>query len=119
MEDHLSDTLSAVEFFQRAECKAVLGWGWSTVDRRLLGFGVSQRRVGDGLGLTDRIRGVQHVRGKTVHGGYVPSLDDALHLLVLIRDLMRALLKIHDQWVAGLRSRSDGELKLTSDATRT
>jgi hypothetical protein len=104
IEGPLSDTSSVVELFQRAESKAVFGWGWSTMDRLLHHFGVSQRKVGDALGLTDRIREIQHVRDKTVHAGDVPTLEDALHLLELTRDTITALSRINDKWVADLRS---------------
>jgi hypothetical protein len=104
MEEPLSDILSVVDLFQRAEFRAVFGWGWSTMDRLLDHFGVSQSKVGGALGLTSRIREVKGVRNKTVHAGYVPSLDDALHLLVLIRDTTTALSRINDKWVANLRS---------------
>ena len=103
LEGPLRDTSTVVDLFQRAESKAVFGWGWSIIDRLLHRFGVSRRRVGDALGLTDRIREVQKIRDKTVHGGYVPTLPDSVLLLVLIRDIIREFSQITVEWLRNLK----------------
>ena len=60
--------------------------------------------VGDSLGLMDGIIEIKEIRNKTVHGGYVPSLNNGLSLLVLIRDVLKALIRIDAAWVTKLRS---------------
>jgi hypothetical protein len=111
IEGPLRDISSVVDLFQRAESKAVFGWGWSVIDRILTGFHLSRYDAAMALGLGDRYTRLKDVRNKTVHEGYAPTLTNAKDMLLLVRETVLAITKIDEIWLAGLKSRPKKEIE--------
>jgi len=105
LEGPLADIDDVVELFQRAEFTAVVGWGWSTIDRILKILG-SLKGMASALGVRSQFDSVYGTRNRTVHEGYVPKLADAYELLVLLRAVLTALSKTNRSWLEQQRNRA-------------
>jgi hypothetical protein len=87
----LSDIAEVIALFRRAEFKAVVGWGWNIIDRTMKFFGPNKKTTAIILGVQAEYDEVRNIRNRTVHEGYVPSITNAIALLVLFRKTMIAL----------------------------
>ena len=100
----LVDIPEVVALLERAEFKALFGWGWSVMDRILDTFRLSRYEAAMALGLGSKYSRLKDVRNDTVHEGYVPTLTNAKEMLLLIRETVLAITRIDADWLAGLES---------------
>jgi hypothetical protein len=102
LQDPLSDIADTIRLFQRAEFRAMVGWGWSIIDRILIVMGprTDKKRTATTLGVRSQFDFIYEKRNRTVHEGYSPTVEDAVGLLRLLSEIVVAISKIDDSWFA-------------------